>query len=223
LKQCQKTSSCTPAPKKGTSSSKKQLNFDSNFESLINYNLSTLVSFTLIRAAYDKNLSPGIKCIKLATSNELAKFLQEEEFQRLERENLAKDQKMTKQKELQKAIDNLMQAELKQQKITKKVKKTGDKAEEKESECDEKKKEVLLSPIQKRRIHHLDLTENKFESVAFKKHKIEESSINDDNTQLSLKHYKKSFEAKVYSIGYGKGCGSSLMSLFQTNKLFCQN
>jgi hypothetical protein len=49
------------------------------------------------------------------------------------------------------------------------------------------------------------LTENKAESAAFKKYKIEESFANDDNTQPSLKHCKKSLKAKVYSKGRGKG------------------
>jgi hypothetical protein len=70
-----KTSSCTPAPKKGISSSKKWLNFDSNFKSPIDYNLFTFASFTLIRAAYNENFLPGTKCIKLTTSDKLARFL----------------------------------------------------------------------------------------------------------------------------------------------------
>jgi hypothetical protein len=72
-----------------------------------------------------------------------------------------------------------MPAELKQQKIVKKAKKTRDKTKEKKSEYE--KKEVLLSPRQRRRIYHADLTENKSESVAFKKCKIE-SFVSDDNT-----------------------------------------
>jgi hypothetical protein len=75
-----KTSSHTLAPKKGLSSLKKRLYFDSNLKSLINYNLSTFTPFTLVRAAYDEDLLLGIKRIKLATLDELARFLQKKEF-----------------------------------------------------------------------------------------------------------------------------------------------
>jgi hypothetical protein len=50
------------------------------------------------------------------------------------------------------------------------------------------------------------LTENKVESAAFKKCKIEESSASDNNTQPSPKHCKKSLETKVFSRRRGKGC-----------------
>jgi hypothetical protein len=56
-----KTSSCTSAPKKGISSSKKRLNFDSDLGSPINYNLSTLAPSTPVRTAYNEDLSPGTK------------------------------------------------------------------------------------------------------------------------------------------------------------------
>jgi hypothetical protein len=161
-----------------------------------------------------------------ATTDELARSLQEEEFQRLDRDNLVKDQEMAEKEKLQKAIDDSMQAELKQQKIAGKAKKTGDKEEKKESERDKKKKEVLPSPRQRRRIHHTDLTENKAESAASKKRKMEESSASDDNTQPSPKRRKKSLEAKVCGRRRGKGCsrgrergrGSSSVLLSQTNE-----
>jgi hypothetical protein len=221
-----KTSSHTPASKKGTSSSKKRLNFDSDLGSPINYNLSTSAPSTPVRTAHNKDLSPGTERIELATADELARSLQEEEFQRLDRDNLAKDQEMAEKEELQKAINNSMQAELEQQKIAGKVKKTGDKKEEKESERDKEKKEVLLSPRRRRRIHHIDLTKNKAESAASKKRKMEESSASDDNTQPSPKRCKKSLEAKVCSRGHGKGHsrgrgrghGSFLVSSSQTNE-----
>jgi hypothetical protein len=75
-----KTPSRTPAPKKGTSSSKKRLNFDSDFGSPINYNLSTSAPSTPVRTSYNKDLLPGTERIELATADELARFLQEEEF-----------------------------------------------------------------------------------------------------------------------------------------------
>ncbi len=87
------TSSHTPAPKKGISNSKKQLNFDSNFKLPINYNLSTFIPFTPVKIAYNEDFLLNIKHIKLVNLNKLVKYLQEEEFQRLERENLTKNQK----------------------------------------------------------------------------------------------------------------------------------
>jgi hypothetical protein len=51
---------------------------------------------------------------------------------------------MAKQKELQKAINDLMQVELKQQKTIENAKKTGDKAKEKESKCDKKKRSISI-------------------------------------------------------------------------------
>jgi hypothetical protein len=59
---------------------KKWLNFNSNFKSSIDYNLSTPTPFTLIKITCNKNLLLDIKCIKLVTSDELTKTLQKEEF-----------------------------------------------------------------------------------------------------------------------------------------------
>jgi hypothetical protein len=55
--------------------------------------------------------------------------------------------------------------------------------------------------------YHTDLTKNKAKFAAFKKHKMEESFASNNNTQSSLKRYKKLFEAKVCSRGHGKEHG----------------
>jgi hypothetical protein len=121
---------------------------------------------------------------------------------------------MAKQKELQKAINDSIQVELEQQKTAENTKKIGDKAEKKESKRDKKKKDVLLSPRQRKRIHYADLTKNKSEAAASKKFKIKESFTSDNDTQPSSKRHKKSLEAKRR----GRGRGSSLMSSSQTNE-----
>jgi hypothetical protein len=63
-----------------------------------------------------------------------------------------------------------------------------------------KKKDVLSSSKQRRRIYHTYLIKNKAESIAFKKHKMEESFTSNNNilksiaiSILFLNYIKKTF------------------------------